>query len=585
MREHQRVTRRSFLRWASAAGAAAAGSILVACGGSKSAPNPGTSAPTAAGISPTRATTTGGTTTTSGTAGTTAATAASGTTTSGATAAASIAGLPTPITARIPAPAGKRDLILAQGADITTLDPQLSTTGNDDNATFNLYDNLTFRDLDYSLKPMLATEWKATGDKQWTFKLRQGVKFHSGDPFTAADVKFTIERTYDPNAKTLVSTIFTTIDTIETPDDATVIFNTKTPDPLLPARLANYGGQMMPAKYFQQVGAAGFGTKPVGTGPIKFVEQVKDDHATFAANTEYWGGAPGYDHVIFRPRPETAARVASLLSGESDIIANVPPDQTDQINKAGKTRTEGALFDGLYVLAVNSKVPPLTNKFVKQALSYATDRASILKEIWRNQGAIPNGAISKGDFAYDPSVPPLPYDPNKAKDLLKQANYNNEEIIIETTQGYLPNDRQMAEAIAQMWKAAGINAKVELIEISVRAQKNTAKSFKGLWWSDPGSTTQDPDGMLWRLLGPGGPQDYWRDPEFDKLGAEARVSLDANLRQKDYRRMDEIFRENFPWLPIIQPYTSWGVANYVNFKLYGTLNLNLRKEITSFVTG
>lgn len=581
MREHQRVTRRSFLRWASAAGAAAAGSILVACGGSKSAPNPGTSAPTAAGIT-TGGTTTGGTTTTSGTAGTTA---ASGTTTSGETAAASIAGLPTPITARIPAPAGKRDLILAQGADITTLDPQLSTTGNDDNATFNLYDNLTFRDLDYSLKPMLATEWKATGDKQWTFKLRQGVKFHSGDPFTAADVKFTIERTYDPNAKTLVSTIFTTIETIETPDDATVIFNTKAPDPLLPARLANYGGQMMPAKYFQQVGAAGFGSKPVGTGPIKFVEQVKDDHATFAANTEYWGGAPGYDHVIFRPRPETAARVASLLSGESDIIANVPPDQTDQINKAGKTRTEGALFDGLYVLAVNSKVPPLTNKFVKQALSYAMDRASILKEIWRNQGAIPNGAISRGDFAYDPSVPPLPYDPNKAKDLLKQANYNNEEIIIETTQGYLPNDRQMAEAIAQMWKAAGINAKVELIEISVRAQKNTAKSFKGLWWSDPGSTTQDPDGMLWRLLGPGGPQDYWRDPEFDKLGAEARVSLDANLRQKDYRRMDEIFRENFPWLPIIQPYTSWGVANYVNFKLYGTLNLNLRKEITSFVTG
>src|SRR5207253_1726945 len=109
------------------------------------------------------------------------------------------------------------------------------------------------------------------------------------------------------------------------------------------------------------------------------------------------------------------------------------------------------------------------------------------------QGLVPNGGIAKGDFAYEEALPALAYDPNKAKVLLKQANYDDEEIIIETTQGYGANDRQMAEAIVQLWKGVGVNAKAELIEFSVRAQKNTNRSFKGMWWTDPTSTVLDPD--------------------------------------------------------------------------------------------
>lgn len=547
--EQLEVSRRSFLRWLGVGAAtAAAGSILVACGGAKDGPSPATTAPTTAAPSaaPTAAATRAAGSAPSST------TAAASVTTAGGTAAATpaantsaSAGLPTANPARIPAPAGKKEITFVQGADITTLDPHLSTTANDTNATFNIFDNLTFRDVNNQLQPMLATEWKTTGDTQWTFKLRKDVKFHNGDPLTAADVKFTIERTYDPNAKTLVATVFTTIDKIETPDDVTVVFNTKQPDPLLPARLAFYGGQIMPAKYFQQV-TTGFAAKPIGSGPYKFVEQVKDDRVVLEANTAYWGGAPAISKVTIKPRPETAARIASLVSGESDLAASIPPDQTDQVNKGGKTRTEPALYAGLWVLAVNSKVPPLNNKFVKQALALSVDRQSIIKELFRGQGLVPNGGIAKGDFAYDETLSPLAYDPTQAKALLKQANYNNEEVIIETTQGYIANDRQMSEAIVQMWKDVGINAKAELIEISVRAQKNTSKSFKGMWWTDPTSTVLDPDGMMWRLLGPGGAQDYWRDEEWDKLGAEGRTSLDANLRLKDYKRMNAIFRENFP---------------------------------------
>src|SRR5205085_10748443 len=125
----------------------------------------------------------------------------------------------------------------------------------------------------------LATEWKNIAPETWTFKLRQGVKFHNGDPFTSADAKSSIERTYDPKAKTLVATVLTTIDRIEAPDAFTLVIHTKKPDPLLPARLAFYGGQIVPKKYLEQVGPEGFNAKPVGTGPVRLQTWTKDDKA------------------------------------------------------------------------------------------------------------------------------------------------------------------------------------------------------------------------------------------------------------------------------------------------------------------
>src|SRR5436309_11803897 len=112
----------------------------------------------------------------------------------------------------------KRELVVAQGGDISKLDPHYSTSSNDIRVTFNLFDNLTSRHPDGKLYPGLATEWKLQGQTTWAFKLRQGVKWHNGDPFTSADAKFSLERTYDPAANTLVKTVFTTIDRIESPD-------------------------------------------------------------------------------------------------------------------------------------------------------------------------------------------------------------------------------------------------------------------------------------------------------------------------------------------------------------------------------
>jgi peptide/nickel transport system substrate-binding protein len=230
------------------------------------------------------------------------------------------------------------------------------------------------------------------------------------------------------------------------------------------------------------------------------------------------------------------------------------------------------------VLSVNSKRPPLDNPLVKQALSLAIDREAIVKELWRGRGIVPSQPIAKGDNYFDPSLPPLVYDPKEARERLKKAGYKNEEIFIETTVAYVSQDKAMSEAIAAMWKDVGVNVKVEVIEYSVRAQKNREKTFKGVWWADPTSTLGDPDGMMWRLLGPGGINDYWREAKFDELGNAARFSVDEKFRGEAYREMTKIFLENFPWLPIIQPYEDYGLQKYVEW----TPNPNQQFEIRRF---
>jgi peptide/nickel transport system substrate-binding protein len=471
----------------------------------------------------------------------------------------------------------KRDLIIAQGGDISRFDPHMSTSSTEIRASFNVFDNLTSRHPDGRLFPGLATQWKRTEPTTWEFKLLDGVKWHNGDPFTSEDAKFSLERTYDPGAHTLVSTVFTTIDRIDAPTPTSLIIHTKKPDPLLAARLAFYGGQIVPKKYLTAVGPDQFNAKPVGTGPIRFVSWVKDDKAVFDANPQYWQGRIDVDHVIFRPIPETAARVAAVLRGEVDLITQLPPDQWDRVNQNSSTIGRGVPYAGLYVLAVNSKVKPLDNPLVKQALSLAIDRQSIVKDLWRGRGLVPNGLIAKGDNHYDASLPPMPYDPAQAKAKLKEGNYKNEPITIETTVNYVANDKPMSEAIAAMWKDVGINAVVEVIEYSVRAQKNRDKSFKGLFWSDPTSTLGDPDGMMWRLLGPGGPQDYWRNAEWDKLGDEARFSVDEKFRDQAYKRMNQIALQYLTWIPVIQPSEDYGMQKYVVFTPNGNQQLDIRR--------
>src|SRR5262249_33812376 len=296
------------------------------------------------------------------------------------------------------------------------------------------------RHPDGKLYPSLATEWKLTNPTTWTFKLRQGVKWHNGDPFSSADVKYSFERTWDPKVGSRVSTVFTTVEKVEAPDANTVVFTTKKPDPLLDARVAFYGGQIVPKKYMEAVGGDKLNGKAIGSGASRFVSWTKDDRLVLEANPDYFGGKPDFDRFIMRSIPETAPRIAALLKGEVDLITQLPPDHAERVTGNATTRVTGVLYAGLYVLAVNSKVPPLDNPLVKQALSLGIDRDRIGKELWRGPGIVPNPKTAKGDTHYAAPLPPLKYDPREARDRLKKSGYKGEEVVIETTVGYTAND-------------------------------------------------------------------------------------------------------------------------------------------------
>lgn len=480
----------------------------------------------------------------------------------------------TPEVQFVPAPEGKTDLIVAAGADMTSPDPAMATGGTDASMHSILFDNLVQIDADGVEQPMLATEWTAIDDITWEFILRSGALFQDGTPVLSSDVKYSIERTRAPETTgSVVATNFNTVEEILTPDDATVHFRTVGPDPLLPKRLASFGGEIIPQAYAEEVGLDGFAEAPIGAGPFILAEWLPDERIVLSPFQDYWDGAPNVSEVTILPRPESATRIGSLLSGESDIALVVMPDQYETINTTDGYRVGTHLYAGLYALAVNSQVPVLSDPLIKQAIAYAIDRDVIINSLWNGQGLAPSGMIPRGSFAFDESLPPIPYDPDRVAQLLEEASYGGEEIIIESTDGYIENDRLMSEAIAQMWQQVGINGMVEIIEISVRAEKNRDKTFQGLFWTNPADTLLDPAGMAWRLLGPGGAQDYWRNERWDELGAEANSSLDEDLRRANYAEMNAIFLEHFPWIPILQPYRGAGIANYVDWQPYQKFDL------------
>jgi peptide/nickel transport system substrate-binding protein len=482
-----------------------------------------------------------------------------------------------------PRPAGaagdttpKREVVILQGSDLTALDPHASTYSSDIRVAFNVFDTLVRRHPDGSLRPALATAWRRAGPTTWRFALRPDVRWHDGSRFTAVDAKYSLDRTFDASVKAArLLTLFQTIDRTEAPDPQTLVIHTKEPDALIPARLA-FKAHMVPWGYIDRVGFTAFDQQPVGTGPLRFVSWTKGDRCVLETNADYWDGRLDLDRVIFRPVTAAADRVEALLRGDADLITGLTPELTDRVAMHPSTRVVGAPYAGLYVLMVNVWVAPLNQPLVRQALSLAIDRETIVKELWRGRGLVPSGPIPRGDAHHDPALPPLPYNPREARERLRRGGYRGEPIVLESTDGFIANDRRMSEAIAEMWEDVGVNVVLEGIDPATRHLKNRQRTFKGLWWSDPTSILRDPDGMMGRLLAPGQAHDYWRHAEFDRLRLLARAG-EESARGDAYRKMTAIFLEHHPWLVVLQPFEDYGLRRYVDFTPNPDQQLDLRR--------
>ena len=331
-----------------------------------------------------------------------------------------------------PTPAGPQGtLTIAMRGDIQSTHPYLSYDIVGISYRYNVFDSLVEWDRSGKLVPALAQSWSVDG-QTITFKLRQGVKFHNGDPLTADDVKFSLDTIKSKDLNSGSASNFGAVESAVVVDPSTVQFKLSRIDARILDTTAN-NLSILPMKYYQQVGQAGFIAKPIGTGPFKFVSWAKDDKLTMEANTEYWaGGAKGKPLVktlIFRPITNAATRVSELKAGSADIIQDLPPDQVDPLKTAGFNVVEAkspvynwAFFN---TASTADAAKPLKDIRVRQAMNYAVDNATIIKTVLGGHASQLAAGITDLTDGWSDALKPFPFDQAKAKQLLKDAGYEN----------------------------------------------------------------------------------------------------------------------------------------------------------------
>ncbi len=478
--------------------------------------------------------------------------------------------------AAIPASAQPVQITISQPAEATTMDPGRSTQVLTVNYFYNLYDTLTRWDNSLRLQPALATSWKNVNETTWEFTLRQGVKFHDGAPLTAEDVKATLERNLQPG-KTVVQPGFATIEAVQIVNPTTIRIMTKKPDPLLLVRVAQMGAQILPARLTTDEGMKELARRPVGTGAYRFVEWVKDERLVMEANRDWWsreGRAPAIDRVVWKPIPEDFPRIVALEKGEADIITNVPPDRIKGIADGRATQILTTPSSRIVTLSINSTQPPLADKRARQALHYALDIGSIIRNLYAGQGKPFSGGVADTDFGYNASLKPYPFDPAKAKQLLAEAGRpNGIDVSLHAGSGTMVNDKFLLEAIADMWAKSGIRAKIDIMEMGARQRMLNERTVppNGLLLGNPQSTLLDADGSLWRLWHTNGFNGkYWIGSQpgqrFHDLMEQARYSLDPAKRRALYLEATQIIHDEKPWLELFQEVIVYGVSRRVAFK-------------------
>jgi peptide/nickel transport system substrate-binding protein len=475
-----------------------------------------------------------------------------------------------------PADAQPVQITISQPAEATTMDPGRSTQVLTVNYFYNLYDTLTRWDTSLRLVPGLATSWKNVNETTWEFTIRQSVKFHDGAPLTVEDVKATLERNLQPG-KTVVQPGFATIEGVQVVSPTTVRVSTKRPDPLLLVRMAQMGSQILPARLTTDEGAKELARRPVGTGAYRFVEWVKDERLVMDANREWWGWdgkAPAIDRVVWKPIPEDFPRIVALEKGEADIITNVPPDRIKAIADGRATQIVSVPSSRIVTLSINSTQPPLSDKRVRQALHYALDINSIIRNLYAGQGKPFSGGVADTDFGYNAALKPYPFDPARARQLLADAGRpSGIDVSLHAGSGTMVNDKFLLETIADMWGKAGIRARIDMMEMGARQRMLNERTVpaNGLLLGNPQSTLLDADGSLWRLWHPNGFNGkYWAGSQpgqrFYELMEQARYSLDQGKRRALYAEATQIVHDEKPWVELFQEVIVYGVSRRVAFK-------------------
>jgi len=459
-------------------------------------------------------------------------------------------------------PAAPVKIAIAQGVDAVTLDPLFTGDTATGNVQAGLFDSVLMRKPDGTVAPGLAQKMESTSPTNYKLTLRKDVKFHNGDPFTSADVKFTVETILNPATKSPRASYFNLIKAVTTPDDYTVEFTLSAPDPLFEARMCNLN--IVPAKVYQAKGAAEFSRSPVGSGPYAFKSWKKDDRVELTANKNYWGVKPAFDEVTWRAIPESAARLAAVKTGEVNLITEVPPDHAKRMNDPNvKIVTQEATR--VMVVGFNTTQGIGANLKFRQAVAHAINVPAIIDSLMNGYGKQSNTLLAPSIFGYSKDIKAFEFDVEKAKKLLAEAGMAGKSVEFETPTARYPMDKEIAQAIAGQLAAIGLDAKVRPLEWGIMSGNLGSQKSSPIYIMGHGNAWWDADPQMTAFFKTKGPLSTYSNPKADGLIAAGTATNDKAKREATYKELLQFLRDDAATVPLfcitdiygISPKLSW----------------------------
>lgn len=460
----------------------------------------------------------------------------------------------------------KDKVVIAVPADMSSFDPQYTSAANDEFMCCNIYDCLVTMDESGKIVPELAESWTISEDgTAYTFKLKKGVKWHNGEEFKASDVVYTVNRAKESPYLAQNASIMKDAVAI---DDYTVQINLVIP--FSPFITAMNGFYIVNEKAIKEAGDK-YGQQPIGTGPYKFVSREKGQKIILERFDDYYQGPAPIKNIEFKVITDNNTSLIALQSGEIDFMLNLPMSSSGLVNNDKNLTTYK--FDAItvYFLAMNNAVKPFNNIKVRQAISYAIDKASIVKIVEEGMGTVDQSFFSKNQFGYSENVKGHEFNTAKAKEILTQAGYpNGFKLTLKTVEGTLSKTAQVIQANL---KDIGITANIEILEKSA-FDKDTINGNYEMCMS---AMTLPADADFWQIVfGTTGGYNFtkYSNAKVDELFAQGRATVDSAKRLEIYEQIANLMNEDSPAIPLYSP-----TRIYV-----GNKNLNIGYIQTSGMT-
>lgn len=474
---------------------------------------------------------------------------------------------------------GEGTLVYGRGTDSISLDPSRETDGESFKVARNIYETLVkFGEKDTSIEPSLAKSWEISNDgTTYTFTLHEGIKFHDGTDFNAGVVVKNFERWMNSSAADFpyygdmfggfANDESHIIERISAPDATTFIVELKNPSAPILNNLAMVAFSIASPTVFEADPNA-LATKPVGTGPFIFKEWRRNDAIYLEKNPDYWReGYPKVAQVIYKTLPDNSARINSLVAGEIDIADGLSPNDGSRLESEAKAQLYERPSFNIGFLGMTLTQEPFGDVKIREAVSYAIDRESIVASYFEGRGEVAKNPMQPNALGYNQDTAPYVYDPAKAKQLLADSSYDGAEIELWTMpipRPYMPDGAKVAEVIQKNLEDIGMKTKVITYEWPTYLEKTTngeAQFFILGGTSDNG----DPDNLLSLFFDKQGSLNKTRLDDKDIQGwlKEARETTDEALRIELYEKIQQRLREVMLLIPIVHATPILGVGERV----------------------